>query len=348
MIFRKKQRKYSRYKSYPPTRHMLENKHILSNILYTMLTLLLIYSVIVVFPKIIHKKARANNKPTHTDHSADYSDTVNSVSDDSNSIFTFIPLENGNMAIKIKALRTTSELFRIQKLVLPATYQGVPVTEIAENGFQKCTFLEEIVIPDTYTKIGANAFRGCKALRNISILKNITAIDDYAFSNCTSLINITLVRVNTIGIAAFENCTSLSQIHFSESLTEIGESAFRGCSALTEIVIPGSVKTVESDTFCRCTSLTKITLKNGITKLCGSCFADCELKVLYIPKSLDTIDPYAFSPKYLTHVYFEYPNGWHTKQIDSNPWTAVSDDLADPLQAAKVLKANYFQYWKRY
>ena len=49
------------------------------------------------------------------------------------------------------------------RIVIPAEYNGKPVTEIAYNGFVRCS-LKSIVIPDSITAIGSNAFEFCTEL----------------------------------------------------------------------------------------------------------------------------------------------------------------------------------------
>ena len=58
---------------------------------------------------------------------------------------------------------------------IPATYNGKPVTVIAEKAFYNATMLEEIFIPESITTIGNSAFYGCKNL-SITIPETVTTI----------------------------------------------------------------------------------------------------------------------------------------------------------------------------
>lgn len=53
------------------------------------------------------------------------------------------------------------------EIVIPETYQGKPVTQIAPDAFRNCTGLTKIVIPATITDVGADAFSGCTGLETI-------------------------------------------------------------------------------------------------------------------------------------------------------------------------------------
>ncbi len=53
------------------------------------------------------------------------------------------------------------------ELVIPATYKGLPVTEIGERAFNNDTYVTKVTFPKTVVKIGRYAFGGCKSLTEI-------------------------------------------------------------------------------------------------------------------------------------------------------------------------------------
>jgi hypothetical protein len=116
-------------------------------------------------------------------------------------VFTLI---NGNAYGVSKGSATAEDV------VIPSSYNGLPVIKINNNGFLNYTTLKTIYIPNTITEIGNYAFQGCNILVNLNMPNSIIKIGDLAFRNCRGLEN----------------------INFSTSLTEIGEYAFSGCSSL--------------------------------------------------------------------------------------------------------------------
>lgn len=51
-----------------------------------------------------------------------------------------------------------------QDVTIPAEIDGIPVTDIAENAFENCTF-ENVVIEANVTKISRNCFYSCESLK---------------------------------------------------------------------------------------------------------------------------------------------------------------------------------------
>lgn len=72
-------------------------------------------------------------------------------------------------------------------VVVPAEYNGKPVTGIAAKAFTLEPKLSEIVLPDTITFIGENAFDGVKNMTSITIPDSVTEIRTGAFNFCDNL-----------------------------------------------------------------------------------------------------------------------------------------------------------------
>ncbi len=181
------------------------------------------------------------------------------------------------------------------ELVIPATYNGLPVTAISDYGFWGCTGLTGITIPDSVTHIGDAAFKGCTGLTTVTIGKGVTEISGYAFAGCTGLTDITIPdSVTTIGSKAFSE-SGLTGITIPDSVTSMDVFAFSDCTGLTTAVIGGGVAEISSYAFQNCTALTTVTIGEGVKTIENGVFSGCTgLTNVSIPNSITYIGEFAF------------------------------------------------------
>lgn len=160
---------------------------------------------------------------------------------------------------------------RDSEVIIPAEYNSLPVTEIATDAFENCTWITKVTIPDSVTIINCNSFVNCPNVGETH--DGVTYIGKWLIKCDTSVANIT-IREDTVGIATW---------------------AFWGCNQITEVVIPDSVKHMNM-VFRECSSLKSVTLPNGLTKIGGSLFSTCTaLESVTIPSSVNTIEDSAFN-----------------------------------------------------
>jgi len=198
-------------------------------------------------------------------------------------------------------------------IVIPSSYNSLPVIEIKSRGFYNCDFTD-ITIPNSVTKIGERAFSNCYQLTSIIIPDSVTSIGEEAFSNCSGLMSITIPdSVTSIGNHAFYDCSGLTEITIPDSVTSIGFGAFRGCEGLTSITVPfvgntlevtdrsyigyifGAVNGGDNNKLCVPSSLKTVIITGG-SKIIYSAFRGCEgLSSITIPNSVTSIHTEAFT-----------------------------------------------------
>lgn len=165
-------------------------------------------------------------------------------------------------------------------IIIPATYNGLPVKEIIDNGFAsingitrvvimgnnlqrignnafaQCSALKSINIPEGVVNIGSNAFYGC-AIKQITLPVSLTEIESNPFLNCSALETITVVSGNE-AYRSESNClierktntliAGVKNAVIPDSVTAIGECAFYGCTSAS-IEIPAGVTAVGNRAF---------------------------------------------------------------------------------------------------
>ena len=115
------------------------------------------------------------------------------------------------------AYRPTAEF-----VVVPSTYNGLPVTEVAANGFMSCAKLSKVILSKNIVKIGKNAFMNCTSLKRIS-MSSVQTIGDNAFANCTALERLYFpLSVNSVGANILRN--NPNTIYLQGSQDEIDKS----------------------------------------------------------------------------------------------------------------------------
>ena len=211
----------------------------------------------------------------------------------------------------------------LSKVVIPSTYLGKEVTDIAYYGFNECELLSEIVIPDSITSIGSSAFGNCPSLTSVYIT-DIAKWCGISFANYSSnpfysaenlYLNGELVTnlvipdsVTSIGSSVFYGCSSLTSVTIGNGVTSISSSAFSGCTSLTSIdvgldnayykSIDGNLYTKNGKTIVKyATGKTDTTfsIPDGVTYMGVSAFEDCtNLTSITIPDSVASISNSAF------------------------------------------------------
>ena len=177
---------------------------------------------------------------------------------------------------------------KIKNIIIPNTYNGLPVTAIGKEAFFM-TDIRTVIIPNSVTYIDRFAFANCESLLTITIPDSVTQLGSGAFIYCRSLTSATIGSGVTTLYDTFLGCSSLTSVTISNSVTIIS-AAFMQCRSLASITIPNSVTTIGDGTFGYCHSLTNITIPNSVTTIGENTFFGCEnLTDIYIPKAAGAI-----------------------------------------------------------
>lgn len=158
------------------------------------------------------------------------------------------------------------------EVVIPDTYNGLPVTQIGENAFSSQGKIEKIVLPEGITSIGAGAFKSCSALKEINLSQNLETIYEEAFRNCYSLdISLHFENKIYIGDMAFSDCSKIKSVYFGDA--RIDYRAFEDCKSLTKLTLKSGSIHERAFSFA---ALEEVNLGKGVYFLGTYCFVGCE------------------------------------------------------------------------
>ena len=178
--------------------------------------------------------------------------------------------------------------------IIPATYNGLPVKEIAEMAFYKKNDIVQVVLPDSIEKIDRMAFYACLNLQECSLNNGLEWIGDSAFEDCSSLTSIDIPDHVGISYSVFQSCSSLKTVKIGNGTT-IGWEMFYNCLSLTNVTILDGVTFISESAFRNCYSLTNITIPDSVTYISEKAFYNCwSLVSINTPDNLETIEEDAF------------------------------------------------------
>ncbi len=155
---------------------------------------------------------------------------------DSVAVSNFIfELNEDNVSYSVKGVKGIEGEVKI-----PPVYNGLPVTNILEDGFRQMSSITALYLPSSLKTIGDGAFAECSNLSSIAFNEGLEKIGRYTFGS-----------------------TALTEVHIPSGVTHLGEEAFSFCKSLRTAYVPNTIITMESTIFWMCSSLEAIYCENG-------------------------------------------------------------------------------------
>lgn len=156
-----------------------------------------------------------------------------------------------------------SSQYTEDELTIPAEYDGVAVTAIAEDfAFANCAGVSSLILPDSLLTIPSGALADLVALRSLTTpfvgvsREQPTSLakmfDETAATNVyLTLESLTVTDATTIADSAFAFAVSLTSVTIEEGCEYVGQQAFASCSSLVFLALPSSVRTIGTNAFVR-------------------------------------------------------------------------------------------------
>jgi hypothetical protein len=159
---------------------------------------------------------------------------------------------------------------------VPEEIDGAPVTEIGDDAFAECYFLETLELPDTITTIGRQAFSACSTLETLVLPDTVTSMGEGLFDSCESLKTVVLpANITELPQATFYECTALVDVTLPQQLVTIGSESFYGCTALQRITLPEGTENLDDYAFQGCTALETFHFPASLVNVGGYFFEEC-------------------------------------------------------------------------
>ena len=180
-----------------------------------------------------------------------------------------------------------------KKIIIPATYNSLPVTEIGTlrvSGHAKWYGVEILIIADGERIVNIDTFVSHQSLKELYIGSGVT-LNERAFVFCSALETVYISENVTINRHAFMECNKLNSVYLSEQTVLNGTGIFYCCTNLQNVTLPPDLKILPASTFKKCSSLTNITIPDTVTSIGHSAFASCgKLEYVFIPRTVVMID----------------------------------------------------------
>ena len=158
-----------------------------------------------------------------------------------------------------------SYTYPYEELVIPSSYDDLPVTEISKTAFSECVKnVTSLVLPDSLQSLEPGVLGEFTNLISLTIPfvgKNretgLTLMELFSEQNRnnvnlpTSLTSVTVTDSICIYERTFFYAPGLTDIRINEGCTEIGLKAFSSCVALENLYLPSSLQTIADDAFSR-------------------------------------------------------------------------------------------------
>jgi len=153
-------------------------------------------------------------------------------------------------------------------IVIPVKYNGMFVTRIKSYGFEACSRITSVKIPDSVTEIGDFAFRECYNLTSVTIGNGVKKIGGYAFEYCTKLIDVDIPdSVTEIELCAFRDCYGLIRVTLGKGVKSINDSAFNSCYKLVEVINKSNLEITKETDYYGCVEKYAMYIHDGESKI---------------------------------------------------------------------------------
>lgn len=215
-------------------------------------------------------------------------------------------------------------------IVIPAEYEGLPVTEIDGYGFYYCYKIKSITIPETIEIIKGDAFNSCTGLTEIIVDENnqhFKSIDGILYNkDVTELITIPAAMTGAyvmpetltqVRIDSFST-SKISSITLNSKIEAIDVYSLRfGCTNLAEVNVSPENQFFSSENgvlfnkdkteliICPSLDVESYTVPESVTKICSYAFSYTDIPSIIVGGNVKSVADRAFWNSNIKNVSFQ-------------------------------------------
>lgn len=270
---------------------------------------------------------------------------------------------NFNFKFELKTDTNTIKITGINNVdsvsaVIPDSFDGYVIDEIAENAFGNRISLESVSFGPNIKICSPKAFLGCRALKTIEVTGGsiyYKSVDGVLYNaQETELVFVPQKAspdsefnvpstVTKIGDYAFygQDLEGISGVKLPEGLVEIGNKAFYNCKNVSQWTFPSTVKKVGDYAFCKYDSAIQevFNLNNGLEFIGDAAFAGVYIKGEFkLPSTVKHIGARAFAND-TAITKFTFPRDLET--LGENPLSNCTGVLEIDIESGNTNFAIY-------
>lgn len=163
-------------------------------------------------------------------------------------------------------------------IVIPDTYNGVPVTAVDDWAFSESD-VQSVIFGANMETLSEWAFSNASLLNSVTFTSNFIEIEEHAFSSCISLEKIDFTQENyTIEFSAdaIYKCEGLTAVDLSGANTDesvLDISCFAYCDNLATLTLPSGISLQDDNGYRHYT--------NGAISSVNNQLAWCDAEIIY-------------------------------------------------------------------
>lgn len=168
-----------------------------------------------------------------------------------------------------------------------------PVRNLGKGVLKDC-LITQCTFGSEFTEIPEEMFAGCEYLQTVQPINQLTNVGRAAFKGCSQFSNLEILKVASIGEEAFAG-TAYTRLDFSQITERFYAGAFRDCQNLEWVSWPSSETYLPDYLFAGCSKLSTIEGLDRITDFGSGALMGCPISSI----------PFSPEAQYLSSSCFE-------------------------------------------